>query len=99
MVETLQIQLRRFRTELIDVKTDSDIQIRVEGFSRFADFFFDGLFADWTVMDRIEQARSQIKRTREEIEGVLRKLDGLIRMIQSDMVHSRAALDAFIVKA
>lgn len=99
MVEKLQIQLRRFRTELIDVKIDADLQIRVEGFLRFADFFFDGLFADWTVMDRIGQARNQIRQNREEIEGVLRKLDSLVRKTQTDMAHHRAVLDQLIIKA
>lgn len=97
-VEKLQIQLRRFRTELIDVKVDADIQIRVDGFTRFADFFFDGLFADWAVMDRIEQAQCRVRRTREEIESVLRQLDGLIRMTQTDMQCQRSALEALIVR-
>ena len=45
-VETLQVQLRRFRTELADVEIQADMQVGIDGFLRFADFFFDGLFAD-----------------------------------------------------
>lgn len=99
MVEKLQVQLRRFRTELTDVKIDADIQISVDGFARFADFFFDGLFADWAVMDRIEQARSQLKMTRGQIEKVLRQLNGLIGLTQADMEKDRTSLDELIVKA
>lgn len=99
MVEKLQIQLRRFRTELTDVKIDADIQISVEGFTRFADFFFDGLFADWAVMDRITQAQSQVRRTRTQIEAVLRKLDALITMTRDEMRKSRELLDRCIVSA
>lgn len=99
MVEKLQIQLRRLRTELTDVNIDADIQIRIEGFSRFADVFFDGLFADWTLMDQIQQARDQIGQTRTEIENILRKLDWLIDVAQSDVERCRRELDVSIVKA
>lgn len=97
-VEQLQVELSRFRTELIDVKLEWDIQISLEGFSRFSDLFFDGLFADWAVLDRIGQARGQIRQTAAEIERIMEKLDGMIHMTQTEMEQHRAALDTFIVK-
>lgn len=99
MIERLQVQLRRFKTELTDVKVDADVQISVEGFTRFADFFFDGLFADWAVMDRIEQAQGQVKKTRSQIEAVLRKLGSLIQMTQTEKEKSRQTLNELIVNA
>lgn len=99
MIEQLQIQLRRFRTELTDVRIDADIQVNVDGFTRFADFFFDGLFADWAVMDRIEQAQGQVKRIRGQIEGVLCKLEELIRLTLTDMECHRHALNDRITTA
>lgn len=98
-IEKLQIQLRRFRTELTDVKVDANVQISVEGFARFADFFFDGLFADWAVMDRISQAQSQVRKTRGQIENVLQQLRELIRITEADRDRNRAALDSYIVNA
>lgn len=97
MIEKLQIQLRRFRTELTDVKVDANVQISVEGFARFADFFFDGLFADWAVMDRISQAQNQVRKTRSQIENVLQQLQELIRVTEADRDRNRTALDAYIV--
>lgn len=99
MVEKLQVQLRRFRTELTDVKIDTDLQISVEGFERFADFFFDGLFADWAVMDRIDQAQGQVRRTRSQIESVLKQLESQIRMTQTEMESNRTALNTLIIHA
>ena len=52
-VEQLQIDLRRFKTELVDVEITAELQVSVDGFLKFADFFFDGLFADWAVLDHI----------------------------------------------
>lgn len=75
MIEQLQSQLRRFKTELADVTVQADFQVNVDGFLRFADYFFDGLFADWAVMDRIGRAREQVSRTAAQIDQVLRRLE------------------------
>ena len=75
MVEQLQSQLRRFKTELADVTVQADIQVNIDGFLRFADYFFDGLFADWAVMDRIGRAREQVSGTINRIDQVLRRLE------------------------
>ena len=55
-IEQLQVELRRFKTELADVEITADLQVTVDSFLKFADFFFDGLFADWAVLDHINQA-------------------------------------------
>lgn len=76
-VERLQDQLRRFRTELADIQIPANLQVNTEGFLRFADYFFDGLFADWAVLDRIGKAQWQVKDTRKQIESVLSGLKPL----------------------
>ena len=66
-IERLQSQLRRFKTELADVTIHADMQVNVDGFLRFADYFFDGLFADWAVMDKISQSQSQVQSTKTKL--------------------------------
>ena len=63
-VEQLQVELRRFKTELADVEITADLQVAVDSFLKFADFFFDGLFADWAVLDHINQAQSRVENTK-----------------------------------
>lgn len=74
-VEQLQVQLRRFKTELEDVRIRADIQVNVDGFLRFADWFFDGLFVDWAVLDKIHHSQSQTDSVIGQIKDVLRKLE------------------------
>ncbi len=76
-VENLQVQLRRFKTELTDVTIHADIQVSIDGFLGFADYFFDGLFADWAVLDKINQSQTQVQNTKKQIEGVLNHLTTL----------------------
>ncbi len=45
-VEHLQVQLLRFKIELTNVTMHGDIQVSMDGFLGFADYVFDGFFAD-----------------------------------------------------
>ena len=45
-----------------------------EGFLRFADYFFDGIVADWLVQDRINNARQQVDEAIRRVEQILRQL-------------------------
>ena len=76
-VEYLQSQLRRFKTELADVTIDADFQVSIDGFLRVADYLFDGIFADWAVMDQIHRSQQQVQNTRDQICSVLDHLQTL----------------------
>ena len=73
-VEQLQLMLGRFRTELADVKMDASIQVSVDGFLRFADYFFDNLFTDWAVMDKIRRSQQQVEQTLRQVQQLLVRL-------------------------
>lgn len=50
-----------FQRELKDVDLSVDLRMEVGGFLSFADFFFDGLVADYLVQSKIESAREQVE--------------------------------------
>lgn len=70
----VQSLLNNFRTELTDVKVTSEININIEGFVKFADFFFDGLIADWVVQSHIRDSIESIENVRIEVNTVINKL-------------------------
>ena len=74
-VEQLQGKLRRFKTELADINIHADMQVRIDGFLRFADYFFDGLFADWAVGDKISQSHASVQKVKNDIRSALSKLE------------------------
>ena len=78
-IQLLQSRLRLFQTELADVTIQADIQVTVEGALRFADYFFDGLFADWAVLDHIGHSQEQVERTKNQIEQVLSRLERAVK--------------------
>jgi len=67
LVGDLQSQLRRFKTELADVQIQADIKIEIDDFDKFADWFFDNIFTDWGIKEKIENSLGQAKNTHTQI--------------------------------
>ena len=66
--------LSRFRTELADVSADQVPDVELGDFAVFADYFFDGLFADLFVQSRIREAQSQVALVIRRVEGLVARL-------------------------
>lgn len=98
-IERLQSQLRRFKTELADVTIHADMQVNVDGFLRFADYFFDGLFADWAVMNKIGQSRSQVQEIAHQIRSVLSRLNSMVRAVEREQTELKSKMDALVLEA
>lgn len=70
-IERLQVELRRFKTELSDVNINAGMQVSIDGFLRFADYFYDGLFADIAVLERIKESQTRITNVKNQILTVM----------------------------
>lgn len=77
-IRDLQWDLRSFKTELADVEIYADIKVTIDDFLKFADYFWDGIFADWAVLDKISESKSKITSTRYEVMAVNSKLEDQI---------------------
>ena len=95
-VEQLQSQLRRFKTELADVTIDADFQVSIDGFLRMADYFFDGIVADWAVLERIHQSQEQIGETRNRINSVLAHLHTLMEQTGAEKEDIRHQIETLV---
>lgn len=76
-LEEARDALRAFAHELADVEGVEGIDLDTGGFLEFADYFFDGIIADWLVQARIERARDEVD---EAIRRVRRVRDRLCRL-------------------
>ena len=99
LVSELQSKLRRFKTELADIQITANMQVNIDGFLRFADYFFDGLFADWAVGDKISQSLSSVSNTKSEINRMLDKLNDMERAVDQKIQQKKTKLEQFVVKA
>ena len=95
-IEQLQSDLRRFKTELADVQITADLQVSVDGFLRFADYFFDNIFTDWAVMDKISRAKMRVEDTQSNISQVLHRLNHLLNETENRQRSIKAEIDQLV---
>lgn len=73
-MERAKYDLGVFQRELQDVHVPLNLHIEVEGFLKFADFFFDGVVADYLVQSKIQTARNQLEDAIYRVESILMDL-------------------------
>lgn len=99
LVSDLQIKLRRYKTELMDVRVEAEVEVGIDGFLNFADYFFDSILVDWTVLNKITKSKSQAEMTRNKISLLQYKLYDLKRSIERERDEKRAELDQLVLEA
>ncbi len=98
LVYELQNRLRKFKTELADIQISAGFQVNIDGFLKFADYFFDGIFADWTVGKRIDQSISAVRNTKGEIRKMISVLNNMEHSLERERVMLNTKLSDFITK-
>lgn len=77
-IEALQAQLRHFGTELRDVDgSGMGLNIQIDGFLTFADYFFDNFFVDMAVNSRIDRAAQEAEAVLARIRSTLANLEAM----------------------
>lgn len=99
MIEHLQGKLCNFKSELADINIRADMQINMDGFLRFADYFFDGLFVDWTIGGQIRDSRQSVYEVRQKIDGAISKLYGLEKDMDRQIREMRAKAEELLINA
>lgn len=77
LMENARADLLVFQRELRDVYVPTEFRMEVSDFLTFADFFFDGVIADYLVQSKIADARAQVGDAIYQVERLLRDLRGL----------------------
>lgn len=98
-LEQLRTQLADFRAELADVSIEAELRVSIDGFLRFADYCFDGLIADWAVMDRIDRAREQVRSIEAQITDALRRLRAMEVETEKELSRLHGEWDALVRQA
>ena len=76
-VTRLQYELRNFSTELADVRINDNIYVSIDGFNRYADYFFDGIFVDFSILRKISNSINEVEGTKSQIRTALNRLHSM----------------------
>ena len=77
-MEDAKNQLLVFQRELRDVQVPLDLRMDISSFLNFADFFFDGIVADYLVQKKINDAREQVDDAIMRVRAILGELRDLL---------------------
>ena len=78
LMEEARVGLWRFQQELKDVNLPMDMKLEVGSFLSFADYFFDGMVADFMVQSKISDAKQKVAEAIYRVQQVLNELESHI---------------------
>lgn len=98
-IDRAQRLLRRFKTELTDIQIGAELSLRTEGFIKFADFFFDGLIADWFMQSRINESQTSVQNVKDQVSSIMDKLEEMKNHDQKRLQDLEEEISNLIVRA
>lgn len=95
-INRLQVLLRRYTTELADVKIVQDMQIKTGSFLSFADLFMDNLFADFAVLDHISKSQAQVYEVKSKVNDLQSRLLAAKQELSTQLQRKELELEQFV---
>ncbi|WP_422487098.1 hypothetical protein [Gudongella sp. DL1XJH-153] len=92
----VQHKLRTFRKELSDVNEFTNIEVNISAFASFADFFLDGLIADWFVQSKINDSISHVEDANRSIESIVHNLIVKQSELQKEIKETKHEIDRIL---
>jgi len=74
-MQSAQSALRRYQAELADVAMTASFDLQPGGFTRTMDIFFDNIFSDLAVRDRIDQSLNQLAYVEDQVLQIQNRLE------------------------
>lgn len=90
-----QLNLERFEAELSDVQNGAIDELIVErgSFVTFADYFFDDIFSEWSIHNRINDSLSKVENTKLKLARVLGNLQLQRGQIEQGLENAKSAYE------
>jgi len=74
-MQAAQSALRRYQAELADVAMAASFDLQPAGFTYAMDVFFDNIFSDLAVRDRIEGSLNQLAYVEDQVSRIQSRLE------------------------
>jgi len=94
-----KIALIRFEKELSDVDLKVDIDINIDSFETFVDYFFDNLISDWIVQSKINESLDSVNNVRGRVEGIISSLKEKLNNIENDLGETEENIKLVVEQA
>ncbi|MBI9012481.1 MAG: hypothetical protein JEZ08_09665 [Clostridiales bacterium] len=99
IINELNVSLKRFSEELGDVNMEMVNHIDIENYMSLGDYFFDGLFMDIMVQNKIDEALNRVQNLNNNVQSVQKNL----ATFKTDKIIKRKRvsdeMDAIVVRS
>jgi len=96
LMAQVQSGLRRYQAELADVAETAWFELQLSSGLSMMDVFFDNIFADWAVRDRILRSAEQLRDVEVRVAELQRKLEKRHSDVREELSKLRAERDEIV---
>ena len=71
------------------------LNIEIDGFVKFADYFFDDIFSEWSIHSKIATSNNQISRVEDDVYNTLLQLERKLSIAiekQQELEHRKQGI-------
>ncbi len=97
IINDLNVSLKRFSKELRDVNMEMISHIDIENYMSIGDYFFDGLFMDIMVQNKIDEALNRVQNLNNNVLSVQQNLTTFMAAKKVEKKRVSDEMDAIIV--
>ena len=91
-------KVQKFRTELSDVRISVQVNVKLDQFTSFADYFFDGLLMDGYVQSGITRSQNQVSSLQSQLSSEVRRLERMEADAERELNNLKKELKALFVE-
>lgn len=95
-LHTAQHYMEMLQAELSDLGKDLTTNLDISEFLSIADYFFDNIFSDYLVQDKITRSTSQVNKCLEKLEGLLLELGAEKERVNKEWLHKDELRTSYI---
>ncbi len=97
-ITTLKKQVQRFQSEISDVRISVQVNVKLDQFTSFADYFFDGLLMDGYVQSGIARSQNQVSSLQSQLSSAVRRLERMEADAECELNNLKKELKALFVE-
>ena len=97
-INDVNYKLKRLKKELSDINEDVSLKIEINNYLSFADYFFDGIFVDMMVQNKINEAQGKVASLKNDMEKMLKYLNKMYAEVEAEKSRLKNEMDQVILK-
>lgn len=98
-INDVNYQLKRLKKELADINEEVSLKIEIDNYLSFADYFFDGIFVDMMVQNKINDAQTKVSSLKNDMEAMHKRLKNMHSETETEKDQLKIKMDQVILQS